>query len=86
MPQAVDIYALGVLMWEMCNGQSAWRGLTQSEVNAQPPLLCCHSVCLMLWVLECLSQSLVLHRCHRNSANDCESGAYHVPAVHSKKT
>ena len=30
----MDVYALGVLMWEMCNGQSAWRGMTQSEVSA----------------------------------------------------
>ncbi len=30
--QASDVYAFGVLLWEMCVGRSAWEGLSSAQL------------------------------------------------------
>ena len=30
--QAADVYAFGILLWEMCTGQKPWVGLKEQEI------------------------------------------------------
>ena len=32
MLQAADVYAFGILLWEMCTGQKPWVGLKEQEI------------------------------------------------------
>jgi len=32
LAQAADVYAFGILLWEMCTGQKPWVGLKEQEI------------------------------------------------------
>lgn len=33
LSKSVDVYAFGVLLWEMCTGRRPWAGMMQMQVS-----------------------------------------------------